>query len=52
MKIHKILKILFESIKETKGETFEVDVGEYDKHINSGHELEDIFERKLKETTP
>ena len=41
--------ILFESIKEAKGETFEVDIGEYDKSINSAHELEDIFERRLNE---
>lgn len=47
MENKKIKDILFESIKECKGETFEVDIGEYDKVIHSAHELEDIFEKKL-----
>lgn len=45
--LEKIKTILFKSIKECKGKTFEVDIGEYDKIINSAHELEDIFEKKL-----
>ncbi len=47
----RIKTILFESIKECKGETFEVDIGEYNKSIFSAHELEDIFEKKLTEIT-
>ena len=49
IKIENIKELLFKSMQEAEGETFMIDIGEYDKKINSAHEVESIFEFKLRE---